>query len=131
MAEGIARARIATGGLDHIVDSAGTAGYHEGEPADPRTIEVLRAHGEACSLTSRQVRPADFERFDLLLAMDADNLRNLEAICPPQHRHKLHLMLEPTTGGEVPDPYYGGPGGFEDVYAMLDEAMDAWLVRLT
>lgn len=131
MAEGIARARlVAAGRHDVAVESAGTAGYHEGEPADARTLDVLRRKGQLCELIARQVRDDDFERFDLILAMDRANLRDLRDRCPPAHQNKLRLMLEPTTGGDVPDPYYGGKDGFDQVYRLLDQAMDAWLDAL-
>jgi len=131
MAEGIARLRLqASGRTDIVVESAGTAGYHEGESADPRTLEVLRRHGWRHRLTARQVRDEDFARFDLLLAMDRSNLRDLRTRCPSEQSHKLHLMLSPTTGGEVPDPYYGGEDGFDHVYRLLDAAMDHWLEAL-
>ena len=61
--------------------------------------------------------------------MDRSNFGNLQRVCPPVHRPKLRMALEHTSGAEVPDPYYGGPGGFRDVYDMLDEAMDAWLAE--
>jgi protein-tyrosine phosphatase len=130
MAEGIFRAKLAQRGLDAVVDSAGTGAWHAGEPPDPRTLAVLDKQGAACEMTARQVVAGDFERFDLILAMDRSNLRTLQERCPPGLRAKLHLALEPTTGGEVGDPYYGGASGFDRVYAELDEALDAWLDRM-
>lgn len=127
MAEGIFRAKLSSLGLTAEVDSAGTGGWHAGDPPDPRTLAVLRKHGAACEMTARQVRPEDFDRFDLILAMDRSNLSTLRERCPPRHHSKLHLALEPTTAGEVGDPYYGGESGFDRVYAELDEALQAWL----
>ncbi|MCB9673951.1 MAG: low molecular weight phosphotyrosine protein phosphatase [Alphaproteobacteria bacterium] len=129
MAEGIARRMAADRGLSVEIDSAGTAAYHVGELPDPRTIEVLKRNGALFQGRARQVAHADFERFDLVLAMDASNLAALRDRCPPEHAHKLHLALEPVGGGDVPDPYYGGPRGFDENYAMLVEAIGAWLDR--
>lgn len=135
MAEGLLRTKLDALGLaDRVeVDSAGTSGHHAGEPADPRTVEVLRRRGGLVPLRSRQVRPQDFERFDVILAMDRSNLRRLQAACPPRHREKLALCLAPLAEGgevaEVPDPYYGGPDGFDHVYDLLDAALDAWIDR--
>lgn len=129
MAEGILRKKLKERGLTEafVVDSAGTAGYHAGGPADPRTLEVLRRQGALCDMTARQVRPDDFSTFDWILAMDRSNLVDLKAIARGGARATISLALEPTSHGDVPDPYYGGPGGFDRVYAMLDEAIDAWL----
>ncbi|MCB9662617.1 MAG: low molecular weight phosphotyrosine protein phosphatase [Alphaproteobacteria bacterium] len=131
MAEGILRARLRARGLTeaYTVDSAGTAGWHVGRPADPRTLEVLARHDALCPLTARQVAAEDFERFRWILAMDQSNLTDLQLRCPPALRDRLHLALAPTGGGDVPDPYYGGADGFEHVYRLLDTALDAWLAR--
>jgi len=130
MADGILRKRLADRGITDIeVDSCGTAHWHIGKLADPRTREVLRRHGAPDNLVSRQIDPSDFEKFDVILVMDKKNLANCMAMCPPEHQHKVHLCLEPTTGGEVPDPYWGGEDGFETVYGLLDTALDAWMQR--
>jgi protein-tyrosine phosphatase len=133
MAEGIFMNQVRTAGrADQFeIASAGTASYHAGSPPDRRTLEVLARHGIRLESRSRQVTDADFARFDLILAMDRSNLDTLSRRCPPQYRDKLHLTLEPTTGGDVPDPYYGGPQGFDLNYAQLLEALEAWLERLS
>ncbi len=113
------------------VDSAGTAAYHVGEPPDPRTQDVLRRHGVPVVGAARQVQAADFRAFDHVLAMDRANLRVLQQQARPAERDRIQLVLAPTTGGEVPDPYYGGADGFDTVYRLLDEALDAWLARWT
>jgi protein-tyrosine phosphatase len=108
------------------VDSAGTAGYHVGEVPDRRTRQAAARRGyDLSALRARVVEPRDFEYFDLILAMDRENLRSLERRAPPQARERLRLFLEfaPEAGiSEVPDPYYGGPNGFEDVLGLIEAA---------
>ena len=127
-------AHLAAGaeGPDLHIDSAGTSAWHAGEPADPRTIDVARRHGIAVTSRSRQVGPHDFEQFDLLIAMDADNRRNLLALCPPAHRQKIRLLREwdPQGAGDVPDPYFGGDSGFEDSFEMVQRCCQALLTQL-
>ncbi|MCB9670567.1 MAG: low molecular weight phosphotyrosine protein phosphatase [Alphaproteobacteria bacterium] len=128
MADAIAAHMARQRGLDLRVDSAGTGAWHAGEAADRRTLAVLRAHGIPYDGRARQVRVSDFAEFDLILAMDRSNLRDLLAICPPANRDRVHLVLEPLGEGlEVGDPYYGGPDGFEVVYRQLTEALEHWL----
>ena len=133
MAHGIFAEAVARRGLTDrfAVDSAGTASYHQGERPDPRTMDVLATHGIALDTTSRQVTRDDFDDFDLFLAMDRSNHRNLLAVCPAVHAHKVRMMLEPVGGGEVGDPYYGGAAGFEVNYRQLTEASERWLDELT
>jgi protein-tyrosine phosphatase len=107
------------------VDSAGTYGGHKGEKADPRAIAVARAagYGRIEQERARRVVEQDFEQFDLILAMDRNNLMNLQLACPPAQEHKLHLFLDYAgvePGGEVPDPYYGNQAGFERVLALCE-----------
>lgn len=136
MAEGVLRQRLIEAGLAHqiSVDSAGTHGYHVGEPPDRRAQEAAAARGYDLSpLIARQVGVQDFHDFDLVLAMDRDNLSHLERLCPPQHRHRLRLFLSFSrryNGQEVPDPYYGGRDGFERVLDMVEDAADGLLDHL-
>lgn len=113
-------------GLEAHFDSAGTHGYHIGEPPDPRSIAAARRRGYRMEdLRARQVEAVDFERFDLLLAMDEDNLAFLQRIAPAGHRERARLLLEfaPAAGRrDVPDPYYGGHSGFEEVLDLVEEA---------
>lgn len=113
-------------------DSAGTSGWHEGEPADPRSRDVAQRNGVRITSRSRPVRDQDFAAFDLLIAMDRANLDNLRRRCPPAHRQKLRMMREwdPQGPGDVPDPYYGGPTGFDDNFAMLQRSCRALLEEL-
>ena len=108
------------------VDSAGTAGYHVGEAPDPRMRAAAARRGyDLEALRARIVEPADFERFDLILAMDRENLAVLHRRAPEQARERVRLFLEFSPDAEpreVPDPYYGGPNGFEEVLDLVEAA---------
>lgn len=116
------------------IDSAGTAGYHVGELPDRRTRQAAARRGyDLSQLRARVVEPRDFEYYDLILAMDSENLRVLERRAPPQACQRLRLFLEfaPEAGvTEVPDPYYGGPNGFEDVLDLIEAASRGLLEHL-
>lgn len=137
IAESVFHALVHDRGLsDRVeIDSAGTYGGHQGEKPDRRAIAAATARGysQIGRQRARRVMLADFERFDLILAMDASNLRHLKQMCPPAHQHKLHLFLDYAgTGGEqeVPDPYYGNPAGFERVTDLCAEGAGAVLDRV-
>lgn len=127
-AEAVFRAHLEKEGLHHHVhvDSAGTHAYHVGQPPDARAQQAGRKRGYAMGhLRGRQVTRRDFEEFDYVLAMDMDNLAHLQRQCPPEHAHKISLFMEHARGflqKEVPDPYYGGPAGFEQVLDMVEDA---------
>jgi protein-tyrosine phosphatase len=135
-AEGVLRALAAREApeLSIEVDSAGTAAYHVGEPPDPRTREAAARRGyDLAALRARIVEPGDFERFDLILAMDRENLQVLQRRAPGSARERLRLFLEfsPEPGpSEVPDPYYGGPNGFEEVLDLVEAAARGLIARL-
>ena len=116
------------------VDSAGTAGYHVGDPPDSRSQAAARRRGyDMESLRARVLEPADFERFDLLLAMDENNFEVLRRRAPAAYRERVRLFLDfaPDCGmSEVPDPYYGGPAGFEHVLDLVEEASRGLLMHL-
>ena len=116
------------------VDSAGTAGYHIGEPPDERSQEAARRRGyDMTPLRARIVEPDDFERFDLILAMDQNNLATLRRRAPVAVRERVRLFLEfaPEAGAaEVPDPYYGGPTGFEEVLDLVEAASRGLIAHL-
>ncbi|WP_432720177.1 low molecular weight phosphotyrosine protein phosphatase [Jeongeupia wiesaeckerbachi] len=126
-ADGVLRKMVAEAGLDGvvIVDSAGTQSYHVGEAPDHRAQAHAKRRGYDLSpLRARQVAVADYTGFDLILAMDASHLRQLERQAPSQHQSKLKLFLEFATGTrerEVPDPYYGGDDGFEHVLDLVED----------
>lgn len=128
------RAKLAAAGLDVGVDSAGTHGYHVGAPPDERSqAHAARRGYDLSALRARQLVAQDFSRFDLVLAMDADNLAHAERLCPPAQRHRLKLLLDfaPQAGKrQVPDPYYGGAAGFEEVLDLVEAACDALVETL-
>lgn len=125
-AAGVFAALAAKDGLAVEVESAGTLGHHAGDGADPRTVRHAHARGYDLSAhRARQLRAADFAAFDRILAMDEANLTELRRLCPPAHEGKLRLLLAdtPDAGGrEVPDPYDGGPEGFERVLDLVEAA---------
>ena len=127
-AEGVTRTLAERGGLaaGFEFDSAGTHGYHIGNAPDARATKAAAARGyDLSSLKARRVDSADFARFDRILAMDRDNLELLRQACPPEHHGKLGLFLEFASRNdedEVPDPYYGGPEGFEHVLDLIEDA---------
>ncbi|HET6603916.1 MAG TPA: low molecular weight protein-tyrosine-phosphatase [Xanthomonadaceae bacterium] len=135
LAEGLVRHRLQEAGLHEQVqvDSAGTHDYHVGEPPDPRAIALARSHGiDIADLRARRIAAADLDRFDLVLAADRDNLRALAAR-HPGGRARRALLLEWSglgTGTELPDPYYGGPRQFEEVFELLDEASGPLIAKL-
>ncbi|HEX5620090.1 MAG TPA: low molecular weight protein-tyrosine-phosphatase [Solirubrobacteraceae bacterium] len=119
-AEGVMRRLIDDAGLDIEVDSAGTGGWHAGEPPDERATLAARRRGVTLSGAARQVRPADFRRFDMLIAMDRRNLHELLAMAPDDETAAKVRLLVPDA--DVPDPYYGGDRGFETVLDMVERA---------
>ncbi|MHA7878292.1 MAG: low molecular weight protein-tyrosine-phosphatase [Saccharospirillum sp.] len=116
------------------VDSAGTAAYHLGKAPDPRAQRFARTRGvDLSQQRARQVTEHDFHQFDWILAMDRQNLANLEALRPAGSRARLALLLSILPAGEreeVPDPYYGGDEGFEQVLDLCEAASEALLKRL-
>jgi protein-tyrosine phosphatase len=128
MAEGVFRHLLQEEGLDGRirVDSAGTGGWHVGESPDLRSIRTAANHGVTLDGHARQIRSEDFRSFDYVIAMDQSNLENLERFRVDGGDATLYLLREfdpeGGPGAEVPDPYYGGPGGFEDVYQMVERS---------
>ncbi|MEL6728185.1 MAG: low molecular weight protein-tyrosine-phosphatase [Pseudomonadota bacterium] len=120
--DGIARHIAARDGLDWQIDSAGTGAWHTGEPPDPRMIQTAAVRGiDLTALRARQALPEDFYRFDHIFAMDHRNHADLEDISPEDATARLHLFLETD---EVPDPYYGGDQGFEQVLDLIETRME-------
>ena len=128
-AEGVMRRLLEEAGLaDRVeIESAGTGGWHAGEPPDERATLAARRRGVTLEGAARQVLPEDFRRFDLLIALDRSNLRDLLAVAPDEDAaEKVRLLREfdPDASGDldVPDPYYGGDRGFETVLDMVEAA---------
>jgi protein-tyrosine phosphatase len=127
-AEGVFRHLLREEGLDEqvLTDSAGTHAYHVGEQPDRRAQATARSRGiDLSDLRARKALADDFEKFDYVLAMDNENYHNLSSICPPQHAEKLKMFLEfapHLNRSDVPDPYYGGPQGFDQVFDMVEQA---------
>ena len=129
MAEGVFEHLLKEEGLAHRirVDSAGTGSWHVGESADIRYIRTAAGHGVTLTGSARQVQSEDFRRFDYIVAMDQSNLDNLEKFRDSAGGDAALYLLrefdpEGGPGSEVPDPYYGGARGFEDVYDMVERA---------
>jgi len=122
-------------GITIETDSAGTHAYHVGESPDKRAVKTAQNRGiNINDLRARRVEKKDFEIFDYVMAMDRDNLHNMEAICPAEYRHKIQLFLDYATDfkeQEVPDPYYGGPQGFEKVMNMVEVASEGLLEEIS
>ncbi len=135
-AEAVVRRILEEEGLagSFVLDSAGTHAYHVGEPPDRRAIAAARRRGiDMTPLRARVVTVEDFSSFDLILAMDEDNLSHLERVAPDAYRQRLRLFLEfaPDCGTQsVPDPYYGGESGFEEVLDLVEQAGRGLLAAL-
>jgi len=133
--EGVLRALAKKRGLDGRVRiaSAGTHDYHVGEPPDPRTLRHAHKRGyDLSAQRAQQVAREHFEQFDYILAMDRGHLRLLKALAPREAKARLGLFLEASgrwKSEDVPDPYYGGVGDFEQVLDMVEEAAERWLDR--
>ncbi|MCB1055622.1 MAG: low molecular weight phosphotyrosine protein phosphatase [Acidobacteria bacterium] len=124
-AEGVFRHLVAEAGADDAweIDSAGTIGYHSGELADARMRAAASRRGYELTSRARRVQPDDFERFDRILAMDRENLDELEAMAPADSHARIELFgrwVQRDAPPEVPDPYYGGAQGFEHVLDLLE-----------
>ncbi|GLT17591.1 protein-tyrosine-phosphatase [Vibrio zhanjiangensis] len=131
--EAILRTKAAQMGIEIEVDSAGTIGFHQGNPPDPRSRAVGERRGYSFTgIVSRKVVEQDFAYFDLILAADRDNLADLKAQCPPEYQDKLTLFLSygDSEQDEIPDPYYGGDKGFERVVDLIEQASETLLKTL-
>lgn len=131
-AEGLLRARLEEDGLEGRVevDSAGTGAWHVGEGPDRRMARAAARRGYRLDGAARRVRPEDFDRFDLVVAMDRQNLADLEAMAPDRRERRAELklfseFLPPGAPADVPDPYYGGAEGFDRVLDLVEEGCAA------
>jgi protein-tyrosine phosphatase len=134
-AHGVFRHKVQASGQAHLiaVDSAGTHNYHPGSPPDERSQEHAALRGYTLTdLRARQIKSADFEKHDLILAMDWDNLALLQERCPPQYQSRLRRLTEfcsRHSSPVVPDPYYGGAQGFEHVLDLVEDASESLLLH--
>jgi low molecular weight protein-tyrosine phosphatase len=138
-AEGVMRRLVRDEGLEHQfeIDSAGTGSWHAGDSPDRRATAAAATRGITLEGVARQVRPRDFEHFDLLLAMDRENLRELRTFSADGDvagKARLLREFDPASAGapdlDVPDPYYGGPDGFEKVLDQVEAACKGLLDAL-
>lgn len=131
--EAILKAKAKQLGFDVAVDSAGTIGYHQGNPPDARARAAGEKRGYSfAGIRARQVVDSDFSDFDYILAADAANLDDLLQRCPKEHQHKLSLFMSHSRSDyeEIPDPYYGGDQGFELVLDLIEDAAEKFLLSL-
>lgn len=135
LAEGIMKRKIESAGLaDQItIDSCGTSNYHIGDKPDVRTRSNAKMNGVELSHLGRQLTVNDLEEFDYILAMDRSNYQNILRLRnAEQYSPKIKLMREfdPEPGDDVPDPYYGGEQGFQDVFDILNRSVDGFITHL-
>ena len=137
LAEGVFRSLVAGAGLEHRfeIDSAGTSGWHDGEPPDARTLAVALRRGVELTRISRRVTDSDLQRFRHILAMDGDNLRELQRLAArtaPQADVRLLRDFDSAADSrrDIPDPYFGGTDGFEDVHDIVDRSCRGLLAEL-
>lgn len=129
-AEGVFRELVKRKGLSDVIktDSAGTGNWHVGKEPDIRAQETAKIRGfDISDLRGRQALAKDFITFDYVVAMDRSNYGNLQNICPDGYHDRLHMFLsffEDSPEEEVPDPYYGGPAGFDYVFDLVEEASE-------
>ncbi|WP_440885475.1 low molecular weight protein-tyrosine-phosphatase [Vibrio campbellii] len=131
--EAVLRAKAKELGISVEVDSAGTIGYHAGNPPDARSMQAGKQRGYSFKgMRSRKVTVGDFDEFDMVLAADKANLADLLDICRTEHRHKVSLFLShgDSDYDEIPDPYYGGDAGFELVLDLIEDASEVILKKL-
>ncbi len=137
LAEGVFQHLVRERGLADrfVIESAGTGSWHVGEAPDERSVAVAEKHGITLESRARQIAPEDLDRFDYVVVMDRDNQRTLERMRDARGGEKdIHLLRDfdhEGDGDEVPDPYYGGPGGFDTVYEMVRRSCEGLLARVT
>lgn len=132
LAEGILKKKVKERGLESFffIDSCGTSDYHIGEPPDGRTIKNALENGLNLDHIGRQFTAQDFYDFDYIIAMDSSNVRNIESIRPKGSRRQIRLTRSFDQMGlnmDVPDPYYGGEKGFQDVFDIIDRSIEGLL----
>ena len=129
LAEGVFQNLVEQKKLSDLIfcDSAGTSGWHIGEPPDRRSEAIANQHGLTLNHSGRQLEPDDFKNFDYIIAMDKDNLRDIQQAHGFKNIEESRILMmrefdDVDKGADVPDPYFGGPEGFENVYQMLERS---------
>lgn len=132
LAEAIFKDKVKSKGWDRFIeaDSCGTSNYHIGDSPDPRTIANAKKNGLRIDHCGRQLSKKDLQEFDYILAMDSSNYRNIAAVMEDEaHAGKIKMMrdFDPSGRGDVPDPYFGGEEGFQEVFQILNRSLDNFL----
>ena len=134
IAEGVVKLKLQHAGFNATVDSAGLLSYHSGEPPDHRAMETAARFGiDISNQRARQITKNDFEKFDLIFAMDSSVYSELKSFRHPAANKKIHLFLEYAgypTGSDVPDPYYGTMRHFEECFKLIESASEALVKRI-
>ena len=133
-AEALFRDRVKKKGINAAYDSAGTFGYHVGEPPDRRAIDIARNNGvDMSDLVARKINDNDFNEFDYVIAMDKGHERTMKTMIPEVHHSKIRLFLDfhdKYKGMDIPDPYYGDLDGFKKTYDLIEEGVDALISEI-
>ncbi len=132
LAHAVFEKRAFEAGLDIKVESCGTGAWHVGEPADSRMRRTAESHGVTINHLARKFQPSDLKEYDLIIPMDKANRKELQRVADAEQLKKIRLMREwdPKGGAEVPDPWYGGPEGFETVFEIVDRSCAALVDEL-
>jgi protein-tyrosine phosphatase len=134
IAEGIVKEKLKKSGFNAAVDSAGLLSYHIGETPDPRAIKIAARFGiDISNQRARQILSEDFDRFDIIFAMDQSVFDALKSLSRKEQRNKIHLFLEFAgypAGSNVPDPYYGNMSDFEECFRLIDSASDIIIKKI-
>lgn len=134
LAEAALRNEAANAGIDMVVDSAGTSDWHIGKGPDPRATALALRYGiDISRYQARQICEEDFDRFDMIFALDHENLANIQSVAPPAHKAQLSLLMDVVPGSEgqpVADPYFGDDAGFEVTWSEVQAAAQALVRRI-
>jgi protein-tyrosine phosphatase len=137
LAEGIFKKKIKEAGLGELiaVDSAGTSSWHVDDPPDNRSVDIAMRNGVRLDHSGRQISYRDLDHFDYIIAMDVDNYDDIIRLKDNYGNSKAEISLmrdydDQRSGADIPDPYYGGPNGFQLVYDLLDESLSNFLEKI-
>lgn len=137
LAEGIFKRKVKEEGLTELisVDSAGTSNWHVDDPPDSRSIDIARRNGVELEHLGRQISYRDLDHFDYIIAMDVENYEDIIRLKDNYGNGRAEVLImrdydDQQSGADVPDPYYGGPNGFQLVYDLLDESLTNFLDKI-